>query len=126
MIIPFLLKHKMHMCRPIPMPLKLLQQLSDRSIVGDRIRHGDDSLEPEDALRIARHDRALIRPFAPGILHIVEAVGVRLPDVDLDAFDGLAGRVFQGAEDEAGFAVRVVGDGGAVCLRLRFVRVERS
>ena len=106
------------------MPLKLLQQLSDGSIVGDRIRHGDDSLEPEHALRIARHDCALIRPLAPRILHIVEAVRVRLPDIDLHAFDGLAGRVFQGAEDEAGFAVWVVGDGGSVGLGLGFMGVE--
>lgn len=74
MIIPFLLKHKMHMCRPIPMAFELLQQLPNRPVVGDGIRHGDDSLEPEHALRIARHDRALIGPFAPGILYIVEAV----------------------------------------------------
>lgn len=83
----------MHMRRPIPMPFKLLQQLSDRPIVGDGIWDRDDSLEPKHALRIARHDRALIGPFAPGVLHIVEAVRVCLPDIDLDAFDGLPGGV---------------------------------
>lgn len=72
------------------------------------------------------HHSPLIWTFSSRVLHIVETLAVRLPDVDLDAFDGLAGGVFDVAENEAGFAVRVVGDLGAVGCGLRFVRVERA
>lgn len=70
------------------------------------------------------HHRPLIRPFSSSILHIVEPFAVCLPNVDLDAFDGGALGVFDGAEDEAGFAVGVVGDLGAVWGAFSFVGVE--
>lgn len=124
MIKPFLLHHEMHMAWAITVPLQQRQELPDRSIVRDRIRHRDNGLEPENALGIARHDSPLIRRLASLILHIVLAAAVRLPDIDFDVLDGLALRVFDGAEYEAGLAGRVVGDLGSVRLGRGIVRVE--
>ena len=70
------------------------------------------------------HHGPLIRALAAGVLHVVESLTVGFPDVDFDSFDGGAGGGFEGAEDEAGFAVRVVGDLRAVGLGLGFVGVE--
>ena len=124
MIIALLLEHKMHMARSIRMPPQQLQQRAHRPIMRDRIRHWNNGLEPEVPVLITTHDRSTVRPVSIRVLHVVEALRVRLPDVDRGVGDRAAGRVFDGAEDEAGFAFRVVRDGAAVRGRLSFVRVE--
>lgn len=47
------------------------------------------------------------------VVHVVVARGVRFPDVDFDVRDRCALRVADGAEDEAGSTVGVVGKGVA-------------
>ena len=106
------------------MPLQPLQQLAHRPIVWNRVWHRHNRLKPEHALFIARHHRPLIRPFPTRILHIVEAFAVRFPDIDLDAFDRLAGGVFDVADHKTGLAVRIVRNEGAVALNFGFVGVE--
>lgn len=114
------------MTRPITMPLQLYEQLAHGSIVRNRIRHRHDRLEPEQPLLVTVHHRPLIWPFSSGILYIVETFAVCLPDIDLDTFDGLALGIFDGAEDEAGFAVGVVCYLGTVWRDFCFVGVEGS
>lgn len=109
MIIPLLLKHKMHVARPIRMAMQLLQQPPHRPIVGDRIGHGGNSLEPEDTLFIRAHNTAPIGFLTPRILHIVMARGVRLPDIDLDVLDGPPLCVAQSAHDQQGLAGGIMG-----------------
>jgi hypothetical protein len=72
------------------------------------------------------HHSSLIRPFSSRVLHIVKALAVRLPDVDLHTFYWLAAGVFYGAEYETWFAFGIVGDLRAVRLALSFVGVEGS
>lgn len=81
------------------MPLQLRQELAYRSVVRDWIRYGHNRLEPEHTLFVAVHDRSLIGPLTAGVLHIVEALAVRLPDIDLDALYGLASRILDVADD---------------------------
>jgi hypothetical protein len=52
------------------------------------------------------------------------ACRISFPDVDLAAFDGLAGRVLERTEHEARLASRVGGDGRAGWEVLGFVRME--
>ena len=124
MIISRLLKHKVHMARPITMPLQQLQQFTHRPIVRDRVWHGHNGLEPKYALLITTHHRSLIWTFTARVLYVVEAFAVCFPYVDFDILNGLAVRVFDVAEDEAGFSVRVVCDFGAIGRGLGFVGVE--
>lgn len=96
------------------MPSQTLQQLPHGPIVRNRIRDGHNRTEPKDALLITLHDSASVRLVpAVVVLHVVFAVAVRFPHVDLDAGDGRAGGGFDGAEHEEGRAGWVGGDGGA-------------
>lgn len=125
MVEALLLKHEMHVARPPAMPSQLRQQFTYRPVVRNRIRHGHDSMEPEHALLIAVYDRATIC-FASSIvvLYVVLAMAVRLPNVDLDAFNGRARRGFDRAEHQQRVAVGVGGDGEAVGVGGSVVRVE--
>lgn len=112
------------MARPVGMPMQLLQELADRPVMGDGIRHGGDSLEPEDAAVVAADDAAAVGAVAAGILHVVVTGGVGLPDIDLDALDGVTVGVAQGADDEQRLALGVVRHGLAVGHFLGVVGVE--
>jgi hypothetical protein len=112
------------MTRPVTVPLQLLQQLTNRPIIRDRVRNRYNRLEPENPLSVAVHHSPLVRLLAAFILHIVLAVAVGFPDVDFYPFDGLAFSVFDRADYEAGLAVGVVGDLGAVGLGDGVVGVE--
>ena len=57
-------------------------------------------------------------------MHVIVARRISFPDVDLAAFDGLAGRVLERAEYEARLASRVGGDGRPSWEVLGFVRME--
>ena len=97
MIIPPLLKHKMHMRRPKRMPMQPLQQLPNRPIMRNRIWHGRNRMKPENPILPTPHHTPTIRRIPPGILHVVVPRGIRLPDIDLDVGDGVPVRVAQRA-----------------------------
>lgn len=69
------------------MALELPQQLAYRAIIRDWIAYRLDGLEPEAAVHVAGHNAPLAWRLSGGILHVIVARGVRLPDVDLDAFN---------------------------------------
>jgi hypothetical protein len=106
--------------------MQCLQQSPNRPVVRNRIRHWHDGLEPEDALCVAAHDASAVRPIVVSMLHIVVACRVGFPDVDLAAFNGLAGRVLECAEYETRLAGGVGGDGRATGQVLGFVGMEGS
>jgi hypothetical protein len=78
--------------------MQFLQQSPDGPIVRNGIRHGHNGVEPEHAVCVAAHDASPVRPVMVSMLHIIVACRVGFPDVDLAAFDGLAGRVLERAE----------------------------
>lgn len=94
--------------------------------MGDGVWDRHDGLEPEDAVGIAPHDDPAVRALSIGVLHVVEAFAVRLPNVDFDVFYRVAGRVLDGAKNQAWLPVRIVRDGAAVYLVLGLERVEWS
>lgn len=128
MIIPLLLKHEVHMRRPVRVPAELLQQLPHGAVVRDRVRHGLDGAEPEEAVFIAVHDAAAVGPaprrVSVRVLHVVAARRVGLPDVDFDALDRVPCRVLDRAEDEERFALRVARHLAPRGQDARVVRVE--
>ena len=104
--------------------MHFFQQCTYRPIMRNRIGHRHNRLEPEISLRIAVHNTSSVWPLVVGMLHVIVARRISFPDVDLAAFDGLAGRVLERAEHEAGLASRVGGDGRARWEVLGFVRME--
>lgn len=107
------------------MPAQLFQQLAYRPIARNRIWHGYNSFEPKYTLIIAYHDCAAIGLFAAVlILHIVLAVGICFPDIDLDAGDWGPRCSLHGAEDKQRCAGGVGRDFGAWCGDRGVVRVE--
>ena len=58
------------------------------------------------------------------VLHVVVPTAVGLPDIDLDASNGLALGVSDGADREHGLTLRVAGHFRAILQRGRIVRVE--
>ena len=108
MVIALLVKHKVHMTRTIWMPLQELQESPYRSIMRDRIRHRHNRLKPEYAVLVALHNGTSIWSIAIGMLHIIEALRVRFPNVDFHIRNGLAGGIFDCTEDKAWFALGVM------------------
>lgn len=106
------------------MPLEVLQQFSDGPVVRDRIRNGYDSPEPEVPVIVACQYGPTVRRVAARVLHVVEALRIGLPDVDLGAGHGLPGLVPDGAEDQTLVAVGVAGYGIAIVDVVGVVRVE--
>lgn len=106
---PRLFEHEVQMCWTIWMSVKLLQELSDRPIVRDRVRYRLDSFEPKMSIFIAFHNTSSIGRGFIGILDIVVAGRVGLPYVDLDALNRVAFRVLNGARDYAWLAIWIVG-----------------
>jgi len=108
MVIALLVKHKMHMARTVRMPLQELQEFPYRSIMRDRIWHRHNRLKPEYAVMVALHNGTPIRSIAIGMLHIIEALRVRFPNVDFHIRNGLAGGIFNSTEDKTWFALGVM------------------
>lgn len=106
------------------MPLERLEQLANRPVMRNRIRHRHDSLEPELAVGVALQHRASLGRRPVRVLHVVEALAVGLPDVDLGVRDRPPGGVAQCAQHQTGLALRVVGDGRAVVFGFGVVCVE--
>jgi hypothetical protein len=103
-----LFEHEVHVTRTVWVTLKLLKELTDWAIVRDGIWYWHDGLEPEDAVVVTLHNSSAIRTVSFCILNIVEALAIRLPDIDLDVVDRLSGSVFDGTEDQARLAIGVV------------------
>ena len=108
MVIALLVKHKVHMAWTIRMPLQELQESPHRSIMRDRIRYRYNRLKPEYAVMVALHNGTSIGSIAIGMLHIIEALGVRFPNVNFHIRNGLAGGIFDSAENKAWFAFGIV------------------
>jgi hypothetical protein len=124
MIVSGFVKHEMHMARSVAVAFQTLQQFANRSIVGDGVRHWHDCLEPKQSVFVTVHHRSLVWTFTSRILNIVVSFAVRLPDVNLDAFDGFATSIFDCAENKARFAVRIMRDLGTIWFYLGFMRME--
>lgn len=90
----------------------------------DRIRHGLDGLEPEDAVLVAAHDAAAIRAITLRILHVVVAGRVGLPDIDLAVGNRTALSVLERADDEERLALGIMRHGRAGGHLLGLVGVE--
>lgn len=71
MVVAGLLKHEMHVGWPHGMAAEFYEQLPDRAIVGDGVRHGHDGLEPKDTLVVASHHTSAIWPVTIGVLDVV-------------------------------------------------------
>lgn len=108
MIIPGLLEHEVHMTRPVRMPLQQLEQLANRPIMRDRIRHWNDGLEPKDTLLVALHHTASVWSIAILVLYIVLSIAIGLPDIDLDSFDRFALCILDIAEHKTWLALWIM------------------
>jgi hypothetical protein len=86
-----------------------------------------DGMEPEHAHFVAMyHSPAICLTPSVIILHIVLAVAVRLPDIDLDAFNRLTRRRLDGTEHEKRLAVGVGRDREAILISGSIVCMERA
>ena len=124
MIPPLLLKHKMHMRRPPRMSLQQLQQLSNRPIVGNRVRYRHNCLEPKHALLVAIHHTSPIGPLSIAVLDVIMPCTIRLPNVNLHALNWVPAHVFYGAENETRLPFGVVRHQVPVGYGFCFVGVE--
>lgn len=99
MIKTLLLKHEVHMTWPVAMPVEQLEQLPNRTIVGDRVRNRNDCLEPEDSVLVTLHHGSLIWAFPSWILDIILSTRICFPDIDLYAFNRFAIGVLDSTKD---------------------------
>lgn len=121
MVISFFLKHEVHVSWSIAVPLEHLEQLADRSIGRYRVRNRHDGFEPEDSCLVATHHGPLVGALAIGILHIIEAFAICLPDIDLDIGYRTTRCILDRAQHQARLAGRVMRDQGAIRGSLGFV-----
>lgn len=108
------------------MPLEVLQQLSHRPVVGNRVRNRHDRIEPEVSIIVAGDDGPPVWAITTSVLHVVEALGVRLPDIDFGALQGVSGLVANSAENETGLAIGVARDRPTVVNMVGIMCVEGS
>lgn len=108
------------------MPFQLDQQLPYGSIMRDGIGHGHESLEPNDSILVTMHHGSLIRSLAARVLHIIKPLAIRLPDINLDTFNWFSECIFEGAENETGLAIRIMGNLRAIRVWLGLVGVKWS
>jgi hypothetical protein len=125
MIKPFFLKHKVHVTRSPAVSPQLSQQLAYRPVMWNGIWYRHDGMEPKHAFLIAvYHGPAICLTPSVVVLHIVLAVAVRLPDIDLNPLNRLARRRLDGAEHEKRLSVGVGRDGEAVLISGGIVGME--
>jgi hypothetical protein len=94
-----LLEHEVHVTRAVWVTLKLLEKLTDWTIVRDGIWYWYDSLEPEDPIFVTLHDSSTVRTISFCVLDVVKALAVRLPDINLYIVDWLSGSIFDSTQD---------------------------
>lgn len=68
--------------------------------MGNRIRDWHDGFEPEGTISVALHHSSPIWQLPIRILDIIVAGRISLPDINLDAVDGVALRVVDCAKDK--------------------------
>lgn len=119
-----LLKHEVNMRRPPRMSPQPLQQLPHRPIMRDWVAHRLQPLEPEPAFLITQHDAPLARLVPVAVLDVIMPAAVRLPDINLDALNGVPSRVSDGTNGKHRLTRRVGGHRGAVLEEGRIVGVE--
>lgn len=125
MIKAFFLKHKVHVTRSPAVSPQLGQQLAHRPVMWDGIWYRHDGMEPEHAFLITvYHSPAICLTPSVVVLHIVLAVAVRLPDIDLDPLNRLARGRLDGTEHEKRLSVGVGGDREAVLISGGIVGME--
>ena len=107
------------------MALRGVQQLPDRPIHRDRIGCRDDGLEREGAVGAGPDHGTPLRTIEVGTLHVVEAFGIGLPDVDDGARDLLAVQAADRAAHVQRRADRALRHVGAVRQFRRVLHVER-
>ena len=125
MIPPLFPEHKMHMGRSPTVPLQHHQQLPYWPIMWDGVADGFEPLKPKTSFFVADHDAPLARLVTPLMLYVVMSRAISLPDVDLDARDGIPGRVLDCAKCQHRFAIGIRRHGAAIRQHRRIVRVER-
>lgn len=103
------------MRRPVRLPIQQVQQHAHRPIIGHRVIHRPDAIDEEPPILVRVELPATVRPVPLGVLHVVLAVPVRLPDVEQRARDRLPAQVADRATDEHGLA-RVRGRDGVAVL----------
>lgn len=99
MIKSFLLKHEVHMTRPVWMPLQKLQQLTHWTVRWNRIRHRHNRLEPEIAIRVASQHRSALWRFSILVLDIIKPLAICLPYINFYVLDRFAVSILDGAEN---------------------------
>lgn len=107
------------------MPLEVVQQLPHRPVVGDRIRNRHDRIEPKVPIIVAGYDGPPVWAITTSVLHVVEALGVRLPDIHFGALQGISGLVTYGTENEAGLAIGVARYGATIINKVGIMCMER-
>jgi hypothetical protein len=103
-----LFEHEVHVTRTVWVTLELLEKLTNWTIVRNGIWYWYDGLEPEDAVVVTLHNSSSIRAVSFCVLDIIEALAVRLPDIDLYVVAWLSGSVFDGTKDQARLSIGIV------------------
>jgi len=101
---------EMQMCGAPGVPGSGFQQLPNRTIVRDGVGHGQNGMEVKAPLRIrCEYPSGLVlRPF--GVLHVVQAFVIGLPNLDPCMGHRFAVHPFDAASNQAGLPLRPVGD----------------
>jgi hypothetical protein len=93
---------EVHVRRPVGMPAGGSQQLPDRTVVGDRVEARHDRAEPVPPLVVGGEQPAQVaRRLDAGLLDVVKAVLVGLPDVHRRTVQRLAVRTGHPARHQA-------------------------
>lgn len=87
-VISRFLEHEMHMTWAVRMPLEPLQELTNWSIIWNRIRNRHNGFEVEGTLLVALQHGTTVWPRPLCILHVVETFRVGFPHVYRHALEG--------------------------------------
>ena len=99
------LDEQVNVCRPHGAPVEQPEDVSCAAVVGNRVGGGYEASEAVRALVVGGKLAAVVVVWLVGVLLLVEAVGARVPHVDLGAHDGPARRgACQRAVEQAGDA----------------------
>ena len=77
--------HEVHVGRSKRVTSELFQQLTRGTVARNRIAHGHDRLELVLAMGVGAERRSQMAARLLGVLHVIELVGCRLPNLDFRA-----------------------------------------